>query len=152
MQGLHISTAPTVTWFNTLVCSRLLLLQRGPDLAQAVAALKVLLREEEEHHARGTHVSLEIANVLQVVHIQEDSGHRSGAKRIRCAAQHKAEVLIDRHAHDARQQQLQLPLDDGTLVLPGAPDVAPADGEEHRGGSWRMKKGRSLDMAYRNRW
>ena len=89
MQGLHISTAPTVTWFNTLVCSRLLLLQRGPDLAQAVAALKVLLREEEEHHARGTHVSLEVANVLQVVHIQEDSGHRSGAKRIRCAAQHK---------------------------------------------------------------
>ena len=54
--------------------------------------------------------------------------------------------------HDARQQQLKLPLDDGTLVLPGAPDVAPADGEEHRGGSWRMKKGRALDMAYRNRW
>ena len=31
---------------------------------------------------------------------------------------------------DAWQQQLQLPLDDGTLVLPGAPDVAPADGEQ----------------------
>ena len=26
--------------------------------------------------------------------------------------------------HDARQQQLQLPLDDGTLVLPRAPHVA----------------------------
>ena len=64
MQGLHISTAPTVTWFNTLVCSRLLLLQRGPDLAQAVAALKVLLREEKEHHAGGGNITLQVSDVL----------------------------------------------------------------------------------------
>eukprot|EP00962_Isochrysis_galbana_P018282 scaffold5281_cov211-Isochrysis_galbana.AAC.6 len=90
--------------------------QCEPALGVAVARAEVAARQEDEHDHRLVHVLLERSDVFEIVHVQEDA-----------QAVHHAE---------------QLPLDDGHLVLPRAPDVRQkevvpvlfADGE-HWGGA-----------------
>mmetsp|Transcript_8680 Transcript_8680/g.20499 ORF Transcript_8680/g.20499 Transcript_8680/m.20499 type:complete len:440 (+) Transcript_8680:1107-2426(+) len=67
------------------------------NLAQAVLGLEVALGDEDHDHRRLLDVLLEGADVLEVVDVEED--------------------------RRTRQQQAELPLDRGALVLAGAPDV-----------------------------
>merc|ERR1719272_2405336 len=76
---------------------RLALLHGAARLAQAVAALEVALGDEDHDHRRLLDVLLEGADVLEVVDVEEDG--------------------------DAGEQQAELPLEGGALVLPCAPDV-----------------------------
>ena len=55
--------------------------------------------------------------------------------------------------HDAGEQQLELALDDGALILAGAPDVAPAESEVGgRVGTLHRRAGGSLGTAHKKRW
>mmetsp|Transcript_26576 Transcript_26576/g.77294 ORF Transcript_26576/g.77294 Transcript_26576/m.77294 type:complete len:300 (-) Transcript_26576:1152-2051(-) len=76
---------------------RLALLERRPNLAQAVLRAEVAPRQEEEHDLRAVNVILQRPDVLQIVHIEEDL--------------------------DAGDQELKLILDDRDGVLAGGPDV-----------------------------
>ena len=76
----------------------------GARLAQAVARVEVALGEEDEDERRLVHVTLEVANLLEVVHVEKD-------------------------AH-ARQQPLQRALHHGHLVLATRPNVREEEMEE----------------------
>ena len=47
-----------------------------------------------------------------------------------------AEVVNVKEHNNARKQQLQLALDDGALILPGAPNVAPVTTWDGAFGMW----------------
>ena len=66
-------------------------------LAQAIATLEVALGHEDQNDLALVDVLLERTNVLEVVNVEEDG--------------------------DLWQQQAELPLDGGALVLTCAPDV-----------------------------
>ena len=84
---------------------RLAVLHGGGELLAAVAREEVAARQEDQHRLRRLDVSRQVADLLEVVDVEEDA--------------------------DAGQQQLQLPLDDGHLVLPRRPDVREEEVPRH---------------------
>jgi len=99
-------TWAALAWFGAL-------LPRGPESNIAYARVRVAERAEDEHRVRALHVHLEVANLLEVVDVEEDAQ----------LGDHLAQSLL----HDAH------------LVLAGAPHVR----EEEVEVEWPRDEGRA---------
>ena len=95
-------------------------LDRPVGLSEAIARVKVSSGEEDEDRVGLIDVLLEHANVLKVVHVEEDV--------------------------DAGEQHLKLRLDDSRLVLTGSPDVREEEVEAlvHPEGKLRARERQQL--------
>ena len=99
-------TWAALAWFGAL-------LPRGPESNIAYARVRVAERAEDEHRVRALHVHLEVANLLEVVDVEEDAQ----------LGDHLAQSLLD----------------DAHLVLAGAPHVR----EEEVEVEWPRDEGRA---------